>query len=198
MRARLHSDDISISFGQFRHSQGLLHPGEEVATLAQRSSKQATLRIEQIEPETLWRNNAIGRNDNADRGRGADGQRPTLAGNRAGTRVRRRPIADGREPGNSVEHGPARGVSRQQPLQAVVYIAEGRQLRRTHVQKFSSRRSQVRSRMSNMPVPEAIERLQTERPRNWRCRYSPNESHCAARLKISRRLRSSQNSLAGQ
>src|SRR6266699_3385078 len=44
--------------------------------------------------------------------------------------------------------------------------------------------SQVRACVCNIPVPEAIERLQTERPRKRRCRYSPKESHCFTRDKV--------------
>src|SRR6266704_2269709 len=44
--------------------------------------------------------------------------------------------------------------------------------------------SQVRACVCNIPVPEAIERLQTERPRKRRCRYSPKESHCFTREKV--------------
>src|SRR5947209_19462264 len=39
--------------------------------------------------------------------------------------------------------------------------------------------SHVRVRVTSIPVPEAIERLHTERPNNCRCKYSPKESHCA-------------------
>src|SRR2546428_1062121 len=63
---------------------------------------------------------------------------------------------------------------------------------------FMSSLSHVRARVFNMPVPEAIERLQTERPRKRRYRYSPKESHWATREKVSGCCVASQCSLAGQ
>src|SRR5438046_804087 len=47
---------------------------------------------------------------------------------------------------------------------------------------FISSVSQACARVCNMPVPEAIERLQTERPRKWRYRYSPKDSHQGIRI----------------
>ena len=58
--------------------------------------------------------------------------------------------------------------------------------------------SQEWVRVTSMPVPEAIERLQTERPKKRRCKYSPKDSHCTVRLNSSGCAVESQRSFAGQ
>src|SRR5437588_7933041 len=63
---------------------------------------------------------------------------------------------------------------------------------------FMSSVSQACARVCNMPVPEAIERLQTERPRKWRYKYSPKDSHWATREKVSGACVASQRSFGGQ
>src|SRR5215471_1138506 len=52
--------------------------------------------------------------------------------------------------------------------------------------------------VTNNPVPEAIERLQTERPNTLRCKYSPKESHCVVRANTSGCVVASQRNFAGQ
>src|SRR6266446_472493 len=58
--------------------------------------------------------------------------------------------------------------------------------------------SQVRLCVTSSPVPEAIERLHTERPNILRCKYSPKESHWVVRANTSGRVVANQRSLAGQ
>src|SRR6185312_16250764 len=63
MRGWFQAGKLSVKFLQVGNLKGVFEPGQHVATFAERSTKQCTFAIDEVEPQTLFRLNLFRRDD---------------------------------------------------------------------------------------------------------------------------------------